>query len=596
MSIKLAPALRFRLRRTFRRFARQARETFTYVLTQLDTNFIGRLNRFGRAKRFTLGWLLLCIVIIGTTGFQTVLIGNAYQSPQPVSGGVYREGIIGGFSTANPLYATGAVDTAVSKLVFDGLFTYDANNQLAPDLASSYETNDTGKVYTVHLKKNIFWHDGQPITADDVVFTFKTIQNPDAHSVLQSSMQGVTIAKVDTHTVTFTLQSALGSFPTSLTVGLVPKHILANVPAVSLRNHPFNTLSPVGSGPFSWQQLVLAKTGDTGGHSATISLSRFATYHDGAPQLDQFVVEVYDSADLMQRAFLRRDINAMAGLKAVPQSIEQTSGVKVYDFQTTAASMVFFNTQSEILSNTDVRRALLYGTDRRQIVHALSKTLRIVREPVLIGTFAFDPQFATSLHDEKKAVATLDAAGWKLEAGSKTRTKDGKKLIIRIYAEDTPDNQIITNELKSQWQEVGVELIPTLLPSIYLQTNISTRSYDALLYSISIGTDPDVYAYWHSSQATATGMNFSNYKSSVADKALEAGRTRQDPAQRALKYKPFLKAWSEDVPAISLFRPRMYYVSRGEVYGLKQTTLNTDIDRYNTVSQWQIVTKMVNDN
>ena len=134
----------------------------------------------------------------------------------------------------------------------------------------------------------------------------------------------------------------------------------------------------------------------------------------------------------------------------------------------------------------------------------------------------------------------------------------------------------------------------TLQQSMYFQTTLETRSYDAVIHGISIGNDPDVYAYWHSSQTENGGLNYSNYKSKEADLSLEAGRTRQTDTQRALKYKPFLKAWQADTPAIAMFRPRIYYVTRGPVYGLDEHILNIDADRYYSVTQWQINTAMVN--
>ena len=124
-----------------------------------------------------------------------------------------------------------------------------------------------------------------------------------------------------------------------------------------------------------------------------------------------------------------------------------------------------------------------------------------------------------------------------------------------------------------------------------LQSIIAVHGYDALLYGIEIGSDPDVYPYWASSQAdvrSPTRLNFSEYKSPVADSALEAGRTRTDPAIRAIKYKPFLQAWHDDAPAIALYQPRFLYLTRGQIYGFEPTIMNKDINRYANVNNWMI--------
>jgi peptide/nickel transport system substrate-binding protein len=152
--------------------------------------------------------------------------------------------------------------------------------------------------------------------------------------------------------------------------------------------------------------------------------------------------------------------------------------------------------------------------------------------------------------------------------------------------------------LSSDWAALGVQAVPVLQDLTDFQTTLETHNYDALLYGISIGADPDVFPYWDSSQAdqrSTTRLNFSDYKSTTADTALEAGRTRLDPALRAIKYRPFLQAWQTDAPALGLYQPRFLYITRGHVYGLADHTLNTDGDRYESVSDWEIHTTKVTD-
>lgn len=584
------------LRRLLRRRRRAAEETILRTTKNIDKNLIGRFSRVMKVKRFAFGWIALTILLGFGTIMQTLALNTTYQTEQPIAGGSYHEGIVGTFSTANPLYATGAVDTAVSRLVFDGLFKYDENNAIAGDLARNYTVDETGKIYTVHLRDNLHWHDGEPLTADDVIFTFKTIQNPDARSVLQGSMRGVTIAKVDASTISFTLSSALSSFPGSLTVGIIPQHILGSIAPNELRANSFNTTKPVGAGPFTWQQLQLNSHTDDEGTAVTISLEQFADYHEAPAKLNRFSIHTYETTEELLRAFNHREVNAIAGLKSTPNELLHKNDIVVHSFQSTAALMTFFNTQSTgPLSDVNVRRGLMYATDRHTMIEKLNQALKIVREPVLVGQFAFDKAYAQPLFDKSQGEQILSQGGWLLGKDG-IRVKDGKRLTIRLYAEETADNKIITKEVQRQWRAVGAEAIIALQPSMYFQSTLQSRNYDAVIHGISIGNDPDVYAYWHSSQAVDGGMNLSNYKSKAADKALEAGRTRQDEVQRALKYKPFLKAWLDDAPAIALFRPRIYYATRGPVYGLDEHMLNTDADRYYSVTQWQIRTAFVSDN
>ena len=586
-------ATQIRLRRLLRRHHKITESSVQNAADNFDKKFIGRFSKLKKVKRFAIGWISLIVLLVISTTLQTIHLSNAYQTLKPVPGGTYQEGMVGSFSTANPLYAAGSVDTAVSRLIFSGLLKYNENNDFAPDLAKSITVDDTGKIYTVLLRENLHWHDGAPLTVDDVVFTYNLIQNPDARSSLINGVRGVTIKKVDARTVEFQLKSALSSFPLSLLTGILPKHILNDIPAADMRTAPFNTANPVGSGPFMWKQIQVTPNADDS-TSAVITLERFDGFHVSAAKLNRFVIHTYNTDDELMSAFNRREVRAIVGLKSASSVYSKGTSEQIYSFQSTAAVMTFFNTQSTgPLSSSDVRKAILLGTNRREIIQKLNQTLRIVREPVLVGQFAFDIQYAQPLYNFENAIDILNKSGWAIGQDG-TRVKDGKKLSFQLYAEDTPDNRIIARELKKQWDKLGVHVNVTLQQSMYFQTTLETRSYDAVIHGISIGNDPDVYAYWHSSQTENGGLNYSNYKSNEADLSLEAGRTRQTDTQRALKYKPFLKAWQADTPAIAMFRPRIYYVTRGPVYGLDEHILNIDADRYYSVTQWQINTAMVN--
>lgn len=594
MGLLIQEATKFQMRRFFRKRHRETTNTFSKILDNFDKYFTSRLSSLLQAKRFTLSYLILAILLLATTSYQILNLGKTYQSLMPISGGAYHEGIVGTFSTVNPLFASGSVDLTLSRLLFSGLLKYDDNNSLVPDLASEYSVDETGKIYIFKLRHSLKWHDGKELTAEDVVYTFQAMQNQDTKSNLQSAMAGVSISSTDKYTIRFALESPLSSFPASLTVGIIPKHILGEKELGELRTDPFNSSRPVGCGPFKWRQLKINTIGEDQNVTSIISLDRFDDYHNSRPQINRFVLHTYTSTDDLIKAYKKREVRSMTGLKSLPKELDTEVDTSIYDFRTTAITMAFFNLESSTpISDITIRKAIMQGTNREQIIKSLGQTLHTAREPFLENQFAYDPQYEQPQYDEKRAIDTLESAGWKADKNG-VRVKDGKKLFFRFYAQDSADNQIITKELKTQWKKLGIDVDIILQQTIDFQTTLLARSYDAALNSISIGTDPDVYPYWHSSQANSNGMNFSNYKSSTADNSLEAGRTRQDQAQRSLKYKPFLKSWSEDVPALALFTPRIYYVTRGTVYGLNEYTINTDADRYFSINQWMINTGWVN--
>ncbi len=582
-------ATKLRLRRSLRQRQRQAEAQSEAFDKQFQHNFIGRFGNLARVKRFTLGWVVLIVVLVLASVMQNLRLDSLYQVERPAYGGVYNEGIIGTYSSSNPIYASGAVDASISHLLYDGLFTYNNHNKLVGNLAEGYTISDNDKVYTVTLKKNLHWHDGQKLTADDVVYTFHLIQNPDAHSPFQSSWQGITITKIDDRKIQFSLQSALGAFPHSLTMGILPQHIVSKIPISELRTNEFNTVKPTGSGPFVWDGLQLGGISGSGKATALIALKANLKYHGGRPHLNSFIFHTYETEDELISAYQKRDVNAMAGLKNKPTDLIKDTSTTTYGFTTTAAVMVFFKTSEGSLADKAVRQALVYGTSRSDILKALNDSYKLVREPVLKNQFAYDPKYAQPLFNQAQAKQLLDQGGWVM-GGDGIRSKDGVDLTFRLYAEDTSDNRIVTKQLKQQWKTIGVNLIVELQQPVDLQTTMELHLYDMLLRSISIGPDPDVFAYWDSSQADprTNHLNFSEYKSSTADNSIEAGRTRTDPVIRAIKYKPFLEAWRDDAPAVGLYSPKIYYYSRGEVQGLVEHTINTDVDRYNSVENWSI--------
>ncbi|HSX16433.1 MAG TPA: ABC transporter substrate-binding protein [Candidatus Saccharimonadales bacterium] len=587
-------ATQLRMRRVFRRRQKQVEAAATAAEKSIDANFVGRFDRLLKVKRFAFGWLTLALLAILCTVVQTLALSSLYQTVQPSPGGIYNEGLVGTYSNANPLYATGSVDLAVSHLIFAGLLKYDDQNSLVGDLASSYSVDETGKHYVVKLLPNLTWQDGQPLTANDIVFTYHLIQNPDVGSPLLPSWQGIAVAAKDKFTINFDLPNAFSAFPYSLTTGILPQHILGSVPAAQLRSDPFNTTHPVGAGPFAWQAIQVSNNTDPDKVVDLIALKPFAAYAGGTPRLSGFVLHAYGAGTEMVRAFKHRDINAMAGLNDVPKGVA-AKDVVVSNFSSTAAVMAFFKTAGGVLADAQVRQALVQGANTKAVLAGLGYNTKPVKEPFLNGQLGYDPAYAQGKYSPSAVNAILDKAGW-VRGKNGLRYKDNQPLSFHFYAEDTAENQRTMQALTHSWSALGIQAVPVLQSLTDFQTTLEVHPYDALLYSISIGVDPDVFAYWDSSQAdirSNSRLNFSEYKSAGADASLEAGRTRLDPVLRTVKYKPFLQAWQTDAPALGLYQPRFLYITRGPVYGLTEHTLNTDVDRYNSVASWQIHTAKV---
>jgi peptide/nickel transport system substrate-binding protein len=546
-------------------------------------------------RRFVLLWTALLLILIFSSIFEAKNLASYYQSLQPVPGGLYTEGIIGNYTNANPLYATGAADTAISRLVFSGLFKYNADNELVGDLANDYKLSPSQTRYTIHLKQGLKWQDDYPVTAADVVFTYKTIQNIESQSPLYSSWQGITVSKLDDYTVNFDLPNALSAFPYSLTNGIIPEHILRGIPAEQLRSASFNT-QPVGSGPFEWKFVEV--TGSTPqDREQRISLAANQNYPGGRPKLDGFNLITFADDQSMIKSFKAKQISAMSGLENLPDDLAADKNIRIYDTPLTTSVMTFFNNSHSPLDDASVRRALILGTNRNKLVSLFDQPVRLADSPLLKGQLGYDKSLVEPVYDFSAANQTLDQAGWPKGANG-IRSKNGKQLAFILSAQDTPNYSKAAQFLLQSWTKLGVKAQVSYFGRDDLQGSvIANHDYDALLYGVSIGVDPDVYAYWDSSQASITSqghLNLSEYKSTAADQAIEGGRTRADPAIRAVKYKTFLTQWVKDLPAMPLYQPNYLYITRGPVFNYERKSANAPADMYYGVNDWMVRQKRQN--
>ena len=589
-------AMRLRLRRQLRIQKQQVEELSAQAEQRLENDFFKRLERLGLVKRFVTSWMLLVVLLIGIVVAQTRFLSSYYQVRAAVPGGTYTEGVLGAFTNANPIYATGLADTTVSELIFAGLLTYDKQNRLIGDLAESWTVDPAGTTYTVKLRPNLVWHDGAKLTANDVVFTYNVIKNPDARSPLFNSWSSISVSAPDEQTVVFKLPNPLASFPYSLTTGIVPEHILGKVPMADMRSVSFNTTQPVGAGPFQWQAIeLIGGSADT--REERIALKAFDRYHAGKPKLKGFVVRTFRDAERLVKSFEAQELNGVAGLTQVPDSLKGDSTVRVHNLPLTAAVMAFFRTKESVLEDVRVRQALVAAVDTNEILSNLDYPAKPVRQALLVGQVAYDKQYDQAGYDAVRAAQLLSEAGW-VPGKDGFRYKDGKPLTFTLFfLESRREYARVAARLADYWRAVGadVKLMPqddVSMPKVLAQDQSPTYVYDVLLHGISIGADPDVYVYWHGSQTdlrSPVRLNYSQYTpDDAANAALEAGRTRLDPPLRAVKYQPFLQAWKNDAPALGLYQPRFLYITRGSVDGLGEITVNSDSGRLINVHNWQI--------
>jgi peptide/nickel transport system substrate-binding protein len=212
------------------------------------------------------GLAALGIALVFLVLFQFVSTVPVLEQPTPVvlvRGGIYVEGVVGYSEAINPILAprmapANPVDQDLSALVFEGLTSLDASGQISPSLALDWDVSEDGSVYEFRLRRGVTWHDGAPFSADDVAFTVQAIQDPDYQGDpnLSALWRDVTVYQVDDYTVRFTLGEPFPSFLYYTTIGLLPAHLVGNVPASGLGQHPFSTEKPIGTGMFQVEDIA----------------------------------------------------------------------------------------------------------------------------------------------------------------------------------------------------------------------------------------------------------------------------------------------------------------------------------------------------
>lgn len=530
-------------------------------------------------------WLAAIALLIAGLGIQYSWNSQGSKKDGAKSGGVYVEGVIGNISTLNPLLAASEPEQAVSRLLFSSLYNYDVTGALHTDLAESMTVKDD-KVYTIKLR-NAVWHDGKKLTAEDVVYTINLIKNPQVRSPLRVNWLDISARAIDDSTVEFMLPAVYAGFSHALTFPVIPKHILQSVSPSSMREADFSS-NPVGSGPFAVKRV---QTSESTSSTDVVRMEPNTKYYGAVSTLSRLELRAYGNESLLVKAVNSGEVSAASGL-----SLSAADNIKSKQYSTkhwllNKGVYLLMNNRSQTLQDARVRQALRYATDTSSIRATVGDNVARLDTPILQSQIAQKLPVAPD-YNLDKAKALLKEAGWTYNQGQ-WKGKDGRPLAVAVTTSSGRDEyKKIVDALKQQWSKLGVdvqlrEIDTSSTTTSFVQSVLQPRDYDALLYELELGADPDVFAYWHSSQASASGYNFANYSNRTVDNDLVGGRSRTNSALRAAKYIQFVNQWLNDAPAIGLYQSvGSYVLNNGASIVEPRGSLNTMNDRYADVTTW----------
>ncbi|MBI3442745.1 MAG: peptide ABC transporter substrate-binding protein [Candidatus Sungbacteria bacterium] len=571
-----------------------------------------------REKRFFAALALISIAS-GATFFGRIFY--AVTNPAPKIGGTYAEGILKEPRAINPVLAVSDADRDLSRLVFSGLLAYDGNGALKTDLAERYEISEDAKSYTVTLKKNSVWHDGQPLDADDVIFTIQTIQNPAFKSPLRPNWQGVQIEKLDRFTLRFTLRAPYAPFIENLTVGIIPKHVWEKVSPEQAGLNEFN-LKPVGSGPFQYDSLKQQPDGTL----IWYQLTRNPRYYGTGPYISTVVFYFFPTEDDLIGAWRRGDIDGFGPV--TPARIPELSRKNsvVLQIQVPRLFGIFFNdSKSKVLADRRVRQAILHALNKKEIAQTavsggatpLDSPLPWLGEETAVSSeLSYNPDEAKQLLTqagwvdqngdgirEKKAL--LSSRNQKTTGAKNKKTlpsgqpagaasKDPSVLRLTLTTSDWPDLLQTAEKIKEMLAKVGMEVQIEKKSFADLETTvIRPRNFEMLLFGQVYGYEPDPFAFWHSSQVKDPGLNVALYANRKADRLLEEARQTSNPAERNDILRQFSAIVSQDVPAVFLFSQLYFYLIPANIQGVNITKISLPANRFADISEWYLKTKRV---
>ncbi|MDO8564538.1 MAG: ABC transporter substrate-binding protein [bacterium] len=535
------------------------------------------------------------VLLILGSGMLLLQANNLFVIERPAHGGRLIEGVVGVPRFVNPLLALSDADRDLSSLIYSGLLKATPEGGLVPDLAESYSVSDNGLSYTFTLRKNARFHDGTPVTADDVIFTVQKAQDPALKSPKRANWEGVAAEKINDKEVRLTLKQPYSPFLENATLGILPKHIWKEVDTEQFAFSTYN-INAVGSGPYKISDI---KRNDAGTPDF-YELASFKTYALGAPFVRTFIFRFYPAERDLIAALKRGEVESASGITPESALTAGSSGKRVIETPLPRVFGVFFNqNQAPVLAEKDVRSALNLAVNKEELVEKVLLGFGLPLEGPVPPFLLDGIDSTTKEYSERLAEANLllDKAGWKRNASGIREKKKGKQIVLLSFTLTTssvPALKKTAELLAQQWKEIGASAEVQIYESGDLNQNIiRPRKYDALLFGEIIGREVDLFAFWHSSQRNDPGLNIAMYTNSKVDRLLEDARRSGDRENRLEQYRSAVSAIAADVPAVFLYSPKFIYVIPDTLQGVKIERAAVPSERFLSVHTWYTHTQKI---
>ncbi|NJK78913.1 MAG: peptide ABC transporter substrate-binding protein [Chloroflexaceae bacterium] len=529
---------------------------------------------------------LLIIGLLTQLAFTTLAVS------QPLTGGSYVEAV-----TSMPVQVVPPLNTPLSDptgrdvgaLLFDGLTRIGLDGLPEGALAEDWDIEQNGEVYLFYLRPNVTWHDGERFTADDVVFTIRSIQDEQfpGDPSLQAFWSNVQVDRIDDLTVRFTLTAPFAPFLAAARQPMMPAHLLQDIPLDQWATSNF-AQQPVGTGPYrlnTWanEQIVLEANPD---------------YYAGRPFIDRLELRSIESPQMAFSELVNAQVEALAFSTAAAPELGQVAlpaTVRRLTLPLDEYVILTFNMRAAPLADLAFRVALAQGLDKASLIEQVhGGQVARLDTPMLPGWWAYDEGIQWHTFDPLAAAQALEALGYNLNDEG-VRVRDGQPLQLSLITDGDLGRIAAAEEVARQWGSLGVAVEIEPLDAATLRERLRTRDFTLAIHGWArLGPDPDVFELWHSSQAES-GLNYAGLQDETIDEFLASGRTDQELAERIEDYRLFQQRWVELTPSITLYQPLYTFTTSDAVNGVgfEDALARRDIffgreDRYRNITRWFI--------
>ncbi len=596
-------------------------KNLVYSLSRTNIPNKNQLNHIGKllSKKEKIIIYLASFLLLVNLIFLSIHFFNKYFTSVARDGGVHVEGLIGLPRFINPLYSIDRdVDSDLSFLIFSSLFTYNDQGEIIGDLAKEWEISDNALEYTIYLKEEVKWHSGENLSADDILFTFYLIKNPDFRSPWQRNLAGIDLEKIDDFTLKFIIQEPYAPLLELLTFGILPRFAWETTNSDFILLSDLN-LKPIGSGPFKFKSLIRNASGEIKEYRLEVN----EHYYGKDPYISEILFKFYFDYSQLLQALNNQEVDAVSYLP--PDLISQIvakNSYNVHALNLPQINALFFKQDNDILKDKNIKKALAISLNRDKLIEEAVNNLADRSDgPLPISNFAYNNDLIPLAYSISQAKELLSESGWEIINYSDLNEEDfgviQKKIIkyseendvainqgwlinqeketlftIELSYIDSNENQILAKYIKEYWDKLGIRVKTKSLNMEEFQDNIlKKKEFEILLQKQMIGSDPDVSAFWHSSQKDS-GLNLINYQNEKIDEILNNARQlSSNLEERVEKYKEFQEILVDELPAIFLYSSNYLYIQNKKLKGFSGYVLIEPRHRFNSISDWYLKTR-----